>query len=208
MSCAPFDLRDYFFDELDQDGRRAVETHVSACDPCRDELNALLLTRSLLRSVPDEEPPRRIAFVSDKVFEPSWWRRIWHSSSQLGFASACVLALAIGAHGFFTGHLAPNSSASPTASAAVVDSARIDAEVQKRLAPAVDQAVRQAVSRLEQQQEAKLVQAFETRMDRIEKRHQSDLTAVNSFWSDRIQKERALSQRNAFYRTSAAEDFR
>jgi anti-sigma factor RsiW len=100
MSCSPSDLRDYFFGELGTEERRAVEQHIAACAGCRDELNSLALTRSALLSVPDEEPPRRIAFVSDKVFEPRWWQRIWMSGPKLGFVSSCVLALAIVAHGF------------------------------------------------------------------------------------------------------------
>jgi hypothetical protein len=40
--------------------------------------------------------PRRIAFVSDKVFEPRWWQRVFSPN----FAAACVIAGAILVHAF------------------------------------------------------------------------------------------------------------
>jgi len=90
MHCAPFDLRDYFFEELAAPERRQVESHVAACSACREELERLSLTRQALGHLPDEEIPRRIAFVSDKVFEPSWLARRW---AELGFAAAFALAM-------------------------------------------------------------------------------------------------------------------
>jgi anti-sigma factor RsiW len=100
MSCSPFELKDYFFGELDPPERDAVEHHVASCASCREELAGLTTMRAVLLSVPDEEPPRRIAFVSDKVFEPRWWQKLWTSGARLGFASAAMLALAIVLHGF------------------------------------------------------------------------------------------------------------
>ena len=88
-------LRDYAFDELPQGERAAVEQHVAACGECALELDRLRLTTVALRAQPDQEIPQRIAFVSDRVFEPSWWQRFRNSGAQMGFASACVLALAI-----------------------------------------------------------------------------------------------------------------
>lgn len=100
MSCSPFDLKDYFFGELKSAERDAVEAHAATCEVCREELNALQSTRAALLSIPDEEPPRRIAFVSDKVFEPRWWQVLWNSGPKLGFASAAMLSAAILFHGF------------------------------------------------------------------------------------------------------------
>src|ERR1035438_8504598 len=88
-------LRDYAFDELPQDERRAMEQHLSACGACAMELDQLRLTAAALRTLPDREIPQRIAFVSDRVFEPSAWRRFWNSGARLGFASACLLAVAL-----------------------------------------------------------------------------------------------------------------
>src|SRR5580693_2149760 len=89
-------LRDYAFDEqLSQDERRAMEQHLAGCGACVTELDRLRLTAAALRTLPDREIPQRIAFVSDRVFEPSAFRRFWNSGARLGFASACVLAAAL-----------------------------------------------------------------------------------------------------------------
>jgi anti-sigma factor RsiW len=88
-------LRDYAFDELPQDEHRAMEQHLAGCGACATELDQLRLTGAALRTLPDREIPQRIAFVSDRVFEPSAWRRFWNSGARLGFASACVLAAAL-----------------------------------------------------------------------------------------------------------------
>jgi len=88
-------LRDYAFEELPAGERSAVEQHLTVCSECTLELDRLRVTTAALRTLPDREIPQRIAFVSDRVFEPSWWQRFWNSGAQTGFASACVLALAI-----------------------------------------------------------------------------------------------------------------
>jgi hypothetical protein len=99
MSCSPFDLKDYFLKELPNPQQREVEGHVKSCQVCREELDRLQLTGAALFSLRDEEIPQRIAFVSDKVFEPSPWRRgwaaFWGSSARLGFASAAMLSVAL-----------------------------------------------------------------------------------------------------------------
>ena len=99
MSCSPFDLKDYFLQELPGPQQREVEGHVKSCQVCREELDRLQLTGAALFSLRDEEIPQRIAFVSDKVFEPSPWRRgwaaFWGSSARLGFASAAMLSVAL-----------------------------------------------------------------------------------------------------------------
>ena len=99
MSCSPFDLRDYHFQELTDPQRRQVESHVKTCQPCREELQRLQLTESALFALREEEIPQRIAFVSDPVFEPSALRRFfsdfWGSAARLGFASAAMLSTAL-----------------------------------------------------------------------------------------------------------------
>lgn len=99
MSCSPFDLRDYFLQELDIPQRRLVESHVKTCPACRTELDRLQLTESALLTLREEEIPQRIAFVSDPVFEPSPIRRFfgdfWGSAARLGFASAAMLSVAL-----------------------------------------------------------------------------------------------------------------
>lgn len=93
------ELRDYAFDELPASARTAMEQHLTTCQDCAAELDSLRLTTAALRILPDREIPQRIAFVSDKVFEPSatarWFSGFWNSASKLGFASACILAVGL-----------------------------------------------------------------------------------------------------------------
>lgn len=152
MSCSPFDLRDYFFGELSVADRQSVDKHLAACSGCRVELERLQLTGTALLSVRDEEPPRRIAFVSDKVFEPTWWQRIWQSGAKLGFASAAMLSVAIVAHGWISAprmyvqELHPGGTRIERPMAASVD-AEVKAEVEKQLKPVVEQVVTESEKR-------------------------------------------------------------
>ena len=97
----PHDLRDYLLDELDEPQRAEVESYLDVSPEAREELERLKLTHAALVSVPDEEIPRRVAFVSDKVFEPSpakrIWREIWAGAPRLAFGlAAVVLAVFVG----------------------------------------------------------------------------------------------------------------
>jgi hypothetical protein len=85
------------------------------------------------------EPPRRIVFAPEPAEgEASWWRRMWQSSPQLGFASAAVLALAIVAHGLLARVPAP--APEPAAQVAQID-ARIHEEARKEVSRLLPQAV-------------------------------------------------------------------
>jgi anti-sigma factor RsiW len=190
MSCSPFDLKDYFFGELGNDERRAVDQHIAACTACREELNTLGFTRSALLSVPEEEPPRRIAFVSDKVFELRWWQKLWTSAPQLGFASACVLALAIGFHAMYK-----PAGASPPTVIAQVDQAQIEAEVARRL----DAAVRKVVAEAQEQQAAKVLDAVNARLKQARREHQADLLAFADY-VERVRKENLLVRKASYER--------
>ena len=108
--------------------------------------------------------PRRIAFVSDKVFEPKWWQRLWASGPRLGFASAAMLSCAILVHGFA---IRP-AAAPPAAPNAQV----IEAEVSKRVEAAVAKAVaavedRQATKAAELLAAAERKFEFERSADRV-----------------------------------------
>jgi hypothetical protein len=144
MNCAPFDLKDYLFGELPEEGRRQVEQHLAVCEPCREEFERLRLTQAALAALRDEEPPRRIAFVSDKVFEPRWWQRLWRSGPQLGFASALALAAAIVAHGYLA---RPQPAAQPAVSAYNLEE-RVAEEVARRLPAALEKALAERDARL------------------------------------------------------------
>jgi len=54
------------------------------------------LTRQALSHLREEEIPRRIAFVSDKVFEPTRFARWWSGMPKLAFGLALVLAVFFG----------------------------------------------------------------------------------------------------------------
>jgi hypothetical protein len=92
-------FRDYFLKELTDPQQRQVEDHVTTCSSCFEEMEQVRLTEAALFSLRDEELPQRIAFVSDKIFEPSpvrrWWTAFWASGARLGFAGAAMLSAAI-----------------------------------------------------------------------------------------------------------------
>jgi anti-sigma factor RsiW len=98
MSCheSKPDWKAYALGELNPEARAQAEAHAATCSACSEELAALRLTLDMMSTLREEEIPRRIAFVSDKVFEPRWWQRIFNPT----FASACLIALAILVHGF------------------------------------------------------------------------------------------------------------
>ena len=154
MNCAPFDLRDYYFEELGAAERRQVREHVDLCGSCAAELDRLRLTALSLATLPEQEIPRRIAFVSDKVFEPSpvrrWWLAFWSSGSRTVAAAAMVLAGAIVFHA-----VRPPSPSPPAVQ--VVRGASTDADPEV-LKAAIDQAVAEAVAKSEFRYDAKLRQ--------------------------------------------------
>src|SRR5580700_10686687 len=143
LGCLKIDWKGYALGELDKDARVEAEVHAATCQNCREELAATRLTLDALSTLHDEEVPRRIAFVSDKVFEPRWWQRLWNPT----FAAACVVAAAILVHGFM-GVARP--SADP-------------AEIQAR----VDKAVTTAVADEEKRQ----AQRFDEALDYIQKQN-------------------------------------
>jgi len=170
MSCSQFDVKAYFLGDLAGPDRGAVEDHLKACQDCREELERLRITRAALVSVPDEELPRRIAFVSDRIFEPRGWRRWLESGPKLGFASAAMLAAAILVHAF----VRPAPVATPPAVDTVALEARIEGEVGARLATLVQNAMAEAQER-QGQKTAALVKAAE---ERLNEQRQADLVFV------------------------------
>jgi len=157
MNCSAVDLKAYFLGETAQAGKASLEDHLRTCQACREELDRLKLTETALRSLEDEEVPQRIAFVSDKVFEPRWYQTIWRSGPAMGFASAVLLAAAILVHAY----------ARPVVVAApAVDTARIEQQVNARVDAAVAQAVTAAEAR-QVQKTAALLDAAEKRFEAI-----------------------------------------
>jgi anti-sigma factor RsiW len=146
MSCSPFDLRDYFLKELPESEQRQVEAHVRNCPPCLEELDRLRLTEAALFALREEEIPQRIGFVSDKIFEPSpwrrWWAALWGSTARLAFASAAMLSIAI-----LVAALRPVGQIALRPSAPQVVQAISDTEIQTRIDTAVAKAVAQVDAR-------------------------------------------------------------
>ena len=150
MSCSPFDLKDYFLKELASPQSLQVEDHIRHCPGCREELDRLRLTGAALFSLRDEEIPQRIAFVSDKIFEPSpvrrWLSEFWGSSGRLGFASAAMLSAALV---FFSLHRPAPAPVPAPAATHVVASGPTQEEIQVRIDDAVAKAVDRAVTQSE-----------------------------------------------------------
>jgi len=165
MSCSSVDLKAYQLGELAQSEKASVEDHVRACQGCRVELDRLRLTQSALLSLEDEEMPRRIAFVSDKVFEPRWWQTMWHSAPTMGFASAALLTAAILVHGF--------TRPVPAATTATVDTAQIEQRIEREVQARLDASVAKAVSESEAKQ-AKQFAVLDASEKRLESQRRED----------------------------------
>lgn len=199
MSCSPFDLRDYVFGELDAAQTRAVEAHGRACSACAEELSRLRLTETALFSLRDEELPRRIAFVSDKIMEPRiwearWWNAWWNSAPRLGFAAAAMLSTAILLHGYLARPLAPAplTAAAPTVVSAPVDAALID----ERVAAAVVKAVA-AVEAEQQMRLAKSVRQVEQRYSEMRQEDLMNLEASYNLNNQKLKARYASAMRQA-----------
>jgi hypothetical protein len=140
MNCklenAP-DWKAYVLGEMNADARCDAELHAAACSDCQDELAGMRVTLDALSTLREEEVPRRIAFVSDKVFEPRWWQMFLRPS----FAAGAVVAAAILAHGVMRPTPVVNG-----ADAAAIE-ARVTATVQQKFAAQMNSAVEQAVTK-------------------------------------------------------------
>ena len=183
MNCSPFDLRDYFLKELPTADRGQVDGHLRSCAECREELDRLQMTEAALFSLRDEEIPQRIAFVSDKIFEPSpmrrWFDAFWGSTARLGFASAALLSCSIFYFAATRPAPAPIASAVTTpVTAAAYTPGPSPAEIQQQIQAAVKQAVEQAEAR-QAAQTTKLVADLELRTN--EMRRSLQLAADQSY---------------------------
>jgi anti-sigma-K factor RskA len=170
MNCSNFDWKAYVLGETVAAERPELESHLATCAACRDEVARLGTVLAALAALPQPEPPRRLAFVSDKIFEPGFWARLWNSAPRLGFASAALVAAAILVHAF----IRPAPPPSPNPAGVQLSEQRIQAEVARRLEALLDEKLRQAEAR-QARQTAELVAAAAARLER---RHQAQLLAV------------------------------
>jgi anti-sigma factor RsiW len=183
MSCTTVDVKAYFLGELTASEKSSLEGHVHGCQSCREELERLNLMRTALLSLEDEDVPQRIAFVSDKVFEPRWWQTMWRSGPAMGFASALMLAAAILVHAY----------ARPvvqSASVSGVDTAQMEQRIQREVSARVDAAVAKAVSQTEARQTEQIAKVLQAAERRIESQRRSDMAVVQ-------QAARLFEQQNA-----------
>jgi hypothetical protein len=98
MTEHEFDWHAYVLNEMPAAERERAAAYLAAHPEARAEVDDLELTLSALGRLPQAEPVRRIAFVSDPVLEPNWWQRFWASGPRLAFAGAAMLSLAIVVH--------------------------------------------------------------------------------------------------------------
>jgi len=168
MSCTSFDWKAYALGEMDVAGRTQAEAHAATCETCREEIAGIRLTLDALSTLNEEEMPRRIGFVSDKVFAPRWWSFILRPS----FAAASLVAAAILAHG------AMSVRASRSQAAASIDSAAIELRVEKQVNVRIQDAVNQAVAQSEQQQAEKVANVLAVAEKRFAEQRRADLQAA------------------------------
>src|SRR5665213_2391954 len=146
MSCKLEDRRpdwkSYALGELDARARQEAESHVAACADCQDELAGLRVTLDAMATLREEELPRRIAFVSDKVFEPRWYQKVFLRPS---FAAAMVIAVAILVHAFVRPMGVPVNATAQVDTRAI--EARVTAQVTERLQSEMAMAVSAAVTK-------------------------------------------------------------
>lgn len=168
MSCDRIDLKAYHWGEASPAEAAEVEKHTAACAACREELDRLSMTQKLLEALPAEPMPQRIAFVSDKIFEPKWWQKWLKPSPAWGMASAMMLVAAVGLNVLY--QPAPLVVKQTTGVSMAEVRARMEGEFAKRL----DVAVKQAVA----DSEARQVKLLKATLERMELDHKAELLQV------------------------------
>ncbi len=181
MPCADFDWKGFVLQEIPPAERRRMEEHLKTCAACRQEVEALGLTIVAVRQLPQQPIPRRLAFVSDPVFELPWWKRLWRMPAPVwGFAAACLVAAAIFAHGL----LAPPPPAVAQLDPAALEKA-VQAELEKQLPARVEAAVRTQLAPAVTQLETRLA-AFEQRVETERRADLRDVTAAFELLQKRV----------------------
>lgn len=181
MPCAEFDWKGFVLQEIGPEERRRMEEHLKSCAACRQEVEALGLTIVAVRRLPQQPVPRRLAFVSDPVFELPWWKRMWRMPAPAwGFAGAVVIAAAIFAHGL----LAPLPAPPMRADAAEIRRL-VEEELERQMPARVEAAVKAQIAPAAAQLEARLA-AFEQRVESERRADLRDVTAAFELLQKRI----------------------
>lgn len=188
MSCTSFDVRDYFLGELQEAERLQAARHIQGCTNCTAELEQLQVLRRALSTLRDEEPPQRIGFVSDKVFEPSpvrrWLGGFWLSGARVGFASAAMLSAAL----VFSAAHKPETKIVETKMVAA-GQPDFQSNVHSDVQSIVNEAVHKAVAETEARQEKKTRELLAV----AEEKHriaQRDLNARVAYAFDMLERKR------------------
>ena len=152
MAKPPYDLRDYLFDELTPEQRAEVEAFLESSADARQELERLQITQKVLLSLPEEEVPRRIAFVSDKVFEPSraarLWAALWGPAENYGFGAAAALLVLFAGLWTVEPSLTVDQEGWRLALGAALDPAPVEEKVPSTVAALTPEQVRAATAAL------------------------------------------------------------
>ena len=178
-------LKDYVFGELDAAGRREVEAAVAADAGLREELGRLQVTQSAMFALREEELPRRIAFVSDKVFEPKWWQVWLNSGPRMAFASAALLAGAIVFHGAAAGPV-------PVAAPVVQTAAFVEKQFEQRVRDEVARVLPAALEAAEQRHRTQLATVLKEAEGKYQRLRQDDVMAMEASYSLFREKQAAM----------------
>jgi len=170
MPVTPDQLKDYIFGELNAAERRDVEAALASDAALRDEYARLQITQTALMTVHEEGIPRRIAFVSDKVFEPKWWQVWMNSGPRMAFASAALLAGAIVFHAVNQ----PVPAAAP---------AFDQAQLEQRIAEGVARSLPAALEQVEQRHRMQLASAMQAAEGKYQRLRQDDVLAMEAAYS-------------------------
>lgn len=186
-------LKDYVFGELAGPELRAVERAIREDAGLREEYERLRMTETALFTVREEELPRRIAFVSDKVFEPKWYHAFWNAGPRLGFAGAAMLAGALVFHAVWQPAAVTQTDvpvAAVTAHAGM-SKAEMDRRVSERVEAELGRLLPAAIEKLDAQhkmQMASAVREVETRGARQRQEELEVLQANFSLWQQKMSK--------------------
>lgn len=111
----PQALSEYLDGRLSPSRARRVETHLTVCVRCRDEVESLRRTVGLLRRLPRQEPPRSFVLLEPPVpARPPLRVPAWAYGAA---ASAFALAFAVILSVDLAGVLAPSMPVEPQAAA-------------------------------------------------------------------------------------------